>query len=403
MSSPAPPSPNGDENRQGGILVTTFVVTVLASVLVAFRMATRIWIVKNVGWDDYTILFATIGIVIGCGLVVVQVHYGLGRHKIYLSADGNDFLQFTKYAYIEWIQTFQTLMFTKLSICFLLLRIPVEKYLIRPIQGAIVFLIVSNIVLTLLWILQCNPVEGAWNKELPASPQCFTDAQLQRIIISQAIISIISDFALALFPIVLLWKVQIPIRVKVGLCTLMSLGLITAACCLVRTIGNWQNVNSDPTWASVNNWYWRSWEVSLGIIAACIPPLRPGYKAMTSGINSYLSHRSSRKSSSGTLVDTEKSSEPTSVFAKIFHGGQASHESGVEAAAHAVDVEANRAQVHGAGDDDFAMQNLPGDKKTRSLGIQKTTTIDIEDRSASGSRRDLSADEGKGEKTRDFI
>ncbi|KAL8993933.1 MAG: hypothetical protein Q9169_005968 [Polycauliona sp. 2 TL-2023] len=401
MSSPAPPSPNGDENRQGGILITTFVVTVLASIAVALRMATRIWIVKNVGWDDYTILFATIGIIIGTGLVVVQVHYGFGRHRIYLSE--NDFLQFTKYAYIEWIQTFQTLMFNKLSICFLLLRIPVEKYLIRPIQGAIVFLVVTNIILTLLWILQCDPVEGAWAKETSPPPKCFTDAQLQRIIISQALISIISDFALALFPIVLLWKVQIPIRVKVGLCTLMSLGLITAACCIVRTIGNWQNVNSDPTWASVNNWYWRSWEVSIGIIAACLPPLRPGYKALTSGINSYLSHRSSHRSNSPTLVGTEKSSsKPGSALAKIFHGRRGSHESGMEAAAHAVDVEANRAQVHGAGDDDFAMRNLHGDKKTTDQGIQKTTTIDIEDQSTSGSRRGLSRDEC-GQRTKDFV
>lgn len=222
MSSPAPPSPNGDENRQGGMLATTFVVTVLASVVVALRMATRIWIVRNVGWDDYTILFATIGIIIGCGLVVVQIHYGFGRHRIYLTEW--QFIEFTKYAYGEWIQTFQTLMFNKLSICFLLLRIPVEKHFIRPIQGAIVFLVVTNIILTLLWIFQCNPIAGSWNKMTPAT--CFTDAQLQRIIISQAIISIISDFVLALFPIVLLWKVQIATRIKAGLCVLMSLGLM---------------------------------------------------------------------------------------------------------------------------------------------------------------------------------
>ncbi|KAL8833703.1 MAG: hypothetical protein Q9176_007859 [Flavoplaca citrina] len=397
MSSPAPLPPNGDENRQGGVIITTYLVTVLASVVVALRMATRIWIVRNVGWDDYTILFATIGIIIGCALVVVQVHYGFGRHRFFLSE--NDFVQFTKYAYLEWIQTFQTLMFNKLSICFLLLRIPVEKYLIRPIQGAIAILIVTNIILTLVWILQCNPAEAAWDKSIPST--CFTDAQLQRIIISQAIISIISDVVLALFPIVLLWKVQIPIRVKAGLCVLMSLGLITAACCIVRTVGNWQNINSDPTWASVNNWHWRSWEVCIGIIAACIPPLRPGYKAFTSGINSYLSHRSLYKSSSRGLVESEKS--PKSAFVKIFHHGQACHESGLEAAAHAVDVEASRAQAHGAGDDDFAMQNLHGDKQTIDQGIQKTTRIDIENDSLPRSHRGLSAEEELGERARYFI
>lgn len=96
--------------------------------------------------------------------------------------------------------------------------------MIRPIQGAIVVLIISNIVLTLLWIFQCNPIASAWNNQTPGS--CFTDGELQRIIISQALISIISDFMLALFPIVLLWNVQIAPRIKAGLCTLMALGLM---------------------------------------------------------------------------------------------------------------------------------------------------------------------------------
>lgn len=56
---------------------------------------------------------------------------------------------------------------------------------------------------------------------------CFTDAQLLQIMLAQALISVISDFVLALFPIALLWKVPIQTRIKVGLCILMSLGLMS--------------------------------------------------------------------------------------------------------------------------------------------------------------------------------
>ena len=204
------------------MIATTILVSALASVTVALRFATRIWIVRSVGWDDYTMLCAVFGIVISTGLVLVEVHYGFGRHKADLTKW--QYIEFMKYSYGEWIQTFQTLMFTKISICFFLLRIPVERYLLRPIQGAIIALIASNIVLTLLWIFQCNPIASAWNKDTPG--HCFTDAQLLEIIIAQAIISIISDFVLALFPIVLLWKVQIALRIKAGLCILMGLGLM---------------------------------------------------------------------------------------------------------------------------------------------------------------------------------
>lgn len=210
------------EDRGEGVLATSIVVAVLAALTVALRFLTRIRIVRSVGWDDYTILCATIGEIIGTGLVIVEVHYGFGRHEADLTKW--QYIEFMKYSYGEWIQTFQTLMFTKISICFFLLRIPVERYLLRPIQGAMIFLVVTNIVLTLLWIFQCNPIATAWNKDTPG--HCFTDAQLQRIIMSQALISIISDFALALFPILLLWKVQIALRIKAGLCVLMGLGLM---------------------------------------------------------------------------------------------------------------------------------------------------------------------------------
>lgn len=212
----------GGEDRGAAIIATTIVVTFLAFLAVALRFATRIWIVRSIGWDDYTILMAALGDFISTGLSIVSVHYGLGRHRSDLTRW--QYIEYLKYGYGEWIQTFQTLMFTKISICFFLLRIPVRKHLIRPLQVAIVLLIVSNIALTLLWIFQCNPISRTWNKQTPG--RCFTDAQLQRIIISQALISIISDFGLALFPILLLWKVQIPLRTKAGLCSLMGLGLM---------------------------------------------------------------------------------------------------------------------------------------------------------------------------------
>lgn len=394
---------NKDDNHGGGIIALEVITTFLASMTVALRLATRIWIVRNIGWDDYTILFAAFGKIIACGLVIVQVHYGFGRHKVDLTHW--QYIEFMKYSYGEWIQTFQTLMFTKISICFFLLRIPVEKHLIRPIQGTIIALIISNIVLTLLWIFQCNPIASAWNKQTLGS--CFTDGQLQRIIISQALISIISDFMLALFPIILLWNVQIAPRIKAGLCTLMALGLITAACCIVRTVLNWQNINSDPTWDSVNNWYWRDWEVFIGIVAACIPALRPGYKTISAGISSYLSHRSARKSSDFALVDLRHPSHPPAnreVNAQHITSPQASYDPALRAATQAISAEADRAQEYGAGVDGFAMNSLPGDRKPVDRGIKKTTRIDVAGTSSDGSQRSLDlGDVETGFGNRDFL
>ncbi|KAL8814736.1 MAG: hypothetical protein Q9191_008525, partial [Dirinaria sp. TL-2023a] len=113
--------------------------------------------------------------------------------------------EFMKYAYGEWLQvggaswkadlqgaaliqtaqTFATLTFTKISICLFLLRITITKAFIRPLYVAIAILAISNIVLSLLWILQCTPhLDKAWNTKMPG--KCFSKGQLERIIISQA-------------------------------------------------------------------------------------------------------------------------------------------------------------------------------------------------------------------------
>ncbi|KAL9078274.1 MAG: hypothetical protein Q9157_002820, partial [Trypethelium eluteriae] len=279
------PPPNPNDNRQLAILVNVCIDTPLAMVVVILRMITRIWVVRKVGWDDVCIVLCVLGHFIAMPIVIYEVHHGFGKHRQFIS--DQDFMNFTRLSYVEWVQTFQTLMFNKLSVCFFLLRLPASNPYKRPILGSIVGLIVSNVILTLVWIFQCWPVRKVWHPSIDG--QCMTNAQLERIIISQALVSIISDFFLALFPVVLLWKVQMALRAKVGVCALMGLGLITAALCIARTVLNWENVNADPTWESIPNWGFRSWEISIGIIAACIPALRPGYRALSGQLSSFVS------------------------------------------------------------------------------------------------------------------
>lgn len=53
-----------------------------------------------------------------------------------------------------------------------------------PLQVGAVILIVSNVVLTLFWILQCHPIDAAWNMNIKG--QCFSREQKLRIIMAQA-------------------------------------------------------------------------------------------------------------------------------------------------------------------------------------------------------------------------
>lgn len=75
-------------------------------------------------------------------------------------------------------------MWTKVSICLFLRRIPVTKVLVNPLDYAVAFLILSNFVLTILWIDQCRPVDAAWNSNIQGF--CFSKGQLEQIILVQA-------------------------------------------------------------------------------------------------------------------------------------------------------------------------------------------------------------------------
>lgn len=271
--------------RQGGVdlspgIIGTLVATTTTCIVsVVLRFWVRGRLVKSIGWDDWTILLALIGTVIGTALGFVEIHEGFGRPQSYINQ--HQLREFRKYTYGEWLQTFVTLMFTKISICLFLMRIPTAKALIRPLQAAVVGLIVSNLIIVVLWIVQCQPLEGAWDSDVKA--KCFSRGQLQRIIMAQAVISVVSDFAFAAFPILILWRVQMALRAKIAICLLMGLGVITGACCIVRTVLNWQSLPKyDDTYGGIDNWYWRTFEVQLGIIAASIPALRPGYKWLIS-------------------------------------------------------------------------------------------------------------------------
>ena len=216
--------PNSYDNRQSGIVVNIITSVVIAVIFTVLRLITRIWIVRKVGWDDYIMIIATLGHLVGLVLVFLELHSGFGLHRESLSEE--TYVRFKRFSYAEWIQTFQSLMFTKLSVCFFLLRLPVDRRYVRPIQGTVVGLIISNVVLTFLFIFQCSPVPAALDERKRVSSRCLTDAQLLRVILAQALVSIISDFLLALFPIALLWKIQISRRTKAGLCSLMALGLM---------------------------------------------------------------------------------------------------------------------------------------------------------------------------------
>ena len=167
-------------------------------------------------------------------------------------------------------------MWTKISICLFFVRMRGSKKYKNVMYWAVGFLLLSNTVLTVMWIMQCQPVRAAWTQG-GEGRGCMGQRSKEAIILTQAVISIVSDFVFAGVPVLLLWRLQIDLKTKVGLWVLMCLGVITGACCIVRTVLNGEALPVDETYDGIVNWVWRTFEVQIGIIAACVPTLRPLY------------------------------------------------------------------------------------------------------------------------------
>ena len=74
------------------------------------------------------------------------------------------------------------------------------------------------------------------------------------IVLVQAVISVVSDFSFAISSIVLLWRMQIDLKTKLRLWTLMCLGFSTGTFSLIRTILNDEALPLDRTYDGIINW-----------------------------------------------------------------------------------------------------------------------------------------------------
>ncbi|KAL8710303.1 MAG: hypothetical protein Q9220_005073 [cf. Caloplaca sp. 1 TL-2023] len=198
----APPS--GDENWHDTLAPVICVFYALSVISVALRFYTRIFISKCIGWDDWTILIAVVCLrqLYSCRYEVGKAHgeqvsmqicfvldlfdfkNGLGRHQYYVPA--HQLQNYKRYDWAQWIQTFFTLMFTKFSICLLLLRIAITNRYIRPLQALMVVLLISSVVSALMFMFQCNPIAAAWDQDKKETAKCFSKGIVERIIISHA-------------------------------------------------------------------------------------------------------------------------------------------------------------------------------------------------------------------------
>ncbi|KAI1067930.1 hypothetical protein LB506_013014 [Fusarium annulatum] len=263
------------ESRSGVVIgVSTFLMA-LSAVMVGLRL----WCRRErqmLGLDDVTTVVA-LACILGCGSsIVAMTNYGLGRHVYTLFPQ-----QIALYLRCFWISiVFYTYALFAIKLTFL-----IHYYRIMSVSnmrwlylGALGFIILWGTYQGIGVFFFCIPIQSFWDSGVKG--RCLL-AQPTMWLIS-GIVHIVTDFAIIVMPLPIVWKLQLPRYQKIYLTGIFGLGTLTLAIAILRV--QWLDPLADITWWNVTAALWSMAEIVSGITCACLPTFKP----LLAGIRNWL-------------------------------------------------------------------------------------------------------------------
>ncbi|KAH7324514.1 major facilitator superfamily domain-containing protein [Stachybotrys elegans] len=276
-------------DRGPAVFAVTTATLVLASILLAARVYSRAFIVKNISRDDKVIIFAWIISFFLSFTIDLGVVHGLGRYDTDISPENWPTLRRCEYVFS--ILYNPALMATKTSVLIFYLRLAKNTQVVLRYTSWATLIVVNlaGTVLTFMNIFQCRPVQSAWEAGPFDRTRCIP---LLTEFICAAPVNIITDLAILAMPIPVLTGMRLPIRQKIILVFTFSLGVMVTVLDVVRIFYLQQAITHVPTgsstdpesrfggqadfaWNASLSFMWSAVEVNVGMICACIPTLKP--------------------------------------------------------------------------------------------------------------------------------
>lgn len=304
----------GFPDRGPAVFAVTTATLVLASVFVGARMFSRIRIVRHVTPDDYLIAAAWLIAFFLSFTIDFGTRRGLGRHDANIPDEWKTSLRKSEYVFSVLYNP--ALMATKTSILVFLLRLSknTNKVLRLASWACLGIVNLAGVVLTLLNIFQCRPIDAAWDPTLDNVAKCIP---LLTEFICSAPVNIVTDLVILTLPIPVLTGMQLPPRQKFILVFTFTLGIFVTVVDVVRIYYLQQAImyapmaeSSNPlaifgdrsefAWNASMSLMWSAVEVNVGIICACIPTLKPLIIRILPAML-YDPHGTRSKTSSATL------------------------------------------------------------------------------------------------------
>ncbi|KAK0633549.1 hypothetical protein B0T14DRAFT_575735 [Immersiella caudata] len=258
--------------------VTLFACQVAALIVVwlffTLRMLVKVVLIKSVTLDDWLmssamLIFTSHGIITLWGIVEASIEGEVDYPRGENIALHSWFLGELLYAPLSAL--------IRSSIAVFLLRIVRAKVHRVVIYGALAVTWTLSVIYFFMLLFQCWPVSHFYDQVLGQDGTCMNKNIVPTATLAHSIISACTDFLLALLPVLILWNVRLNKRTKIGIATLLSLGLLAGIALIVRIPYIRYIPISSPEFLNQANGtaLWSLLELSLGAIAGCAATMRP--------------------------------------------------------------------------------------------------------------------------------
>ncbi|KAI9836860.1 MAG: hypothetical protein M1819_001025 [Sarea resinae] len=301
------------ESRTHRDIAVSVALTALAFATVILRLLARKFKNVSLAADDWMILVAML---FGFGTMANEIlccHWGLGKHQLAVTMP--EFIQMRKVSFSFQLIYSTTLLLTKFSILLMYRRIFEIPAVIRALYLTGVFIFMWWIAVMLVAFFQCSPISAAWEIEDFSKIKCIDRVGFY---IGAAVPNIATDLALLIFPLPVVWSIQIPRMQKILLSMIFLLGGFATAASIIRLkefiiMHRIPLTKMDYTWSLAPPLMWSCLEVEAGIASACLPTLRPIYQLLFSSLDPSR-YSSNRKSGSnlGSSYNAGSHSTPNS-------------------------------------------------------------------------------------------
>ncbi|KAI1747180.1 hypothetical protein F4782DRAFT_522182 [Xylaria castorea] len=211
----------------------TWTFTGLAVVVVAARLTVRQRTSKRWSADDWSMLLALLLQIVYEAMFTVQVYWGFGLPYDRISAE--QFKQSNKWSWYSAGPSILASFIARISITILLVRIfGVQTWLKWYLICFTSLLTVVSVVSIVLLFAQCIPWYGLWEYTIKArrlNPLIYAYTAL-----ASQFLYAISDLTFVLFPVLIIWRLNMPRRRKFALAALLGLSLITMGIVVTKIV-----------------------------------------------------------------------------------------------------------------------------------------------------------------------